>query len=187
VNVEGQEYLHLEIDQTQSGSYPKVFVMPVDVVVTIGGSPQTLTVVNDERSQQVVVPVAATPTAVQFDPNQWILRTALTTVTLVVGDMNSDLAVNSTDFTTFTNCFTGAGGQLATGCDNADFDGDQDIDCTDGVAFQAAWTAGGTPPEHEACASPPIPAVTEWGVLALSLLILSAGTIIHHRRCRWLR
>ncbi|MDO8629621.1 MAG: hypothetical protein Q7R41_03950, partial [Phycisphaerales bacterium] len=78
---------------------------------------------------------------------------------------------------------TGANGQLAGGCENADFDGDTDIDCTDWVAFQAAWTAGGTPPDFTSCqGTVQIPAASEWGVLALSLLILSAGTIIHGRR-----
>ncbi len=184
VNVGGQEYLHVKIDQTQSVSYPNVFIMPVDIAATIGAPPsETFTVWNDQRSQYFVWPVTAAPTTVQFDPNQWILRTALANSTLVVGDMNVDLAVDNTDYTTFTDCFTGAGGQLAGGCENGDFDGDADIDCTDWVAFQAAWTAGGTPPDFAFCqGTQPVPAVSEWSVLALSLLILSAGTIIHGRR-----
>jgi len=182
VNVEGQEYLHLKIEQTQGLGNPNVFVMPVDVVVSTNGPSQDFSVWNDQRTQHFVVPIASVPTAVSFDPNQWILRTALTTSTLVVGDMNGDLAVDGVDHTLFSGCFSGDGGQLAAGCENADFDGDGDVDCTDAAAFTQSWTGGGSPPEFAACGTGPIPTVTEWGAFVFSLSILTAGALISRYR-----
>ncbi|MDO8631044.1 MAG: M1 family metallopeptidase, partial [Phycisphaerales bacterium] len=76
VNVGGQEYLHVKIEQEQFFLYPDVFVMPVDIVTAVGAPPsKTVTVWNDQRSQYFVWPVSAVPSSVQFDPNQWILRT----------------------------------------------------------------------------------------------------------------
>lgn len=184
VNVEGQEYLHVKIEQTQTASYPNVFTMPVDLVATIGGSPQTLTVWNDARSQRFVLPVSATTSSVQIDPQQWILRTALTSATLVAGDMDGDNDVDGTDFALFDDCYTGPGGQASPGCVGGDFDGDGDIDCTDWIGFQAAWTAPGAPPELAVCAPPPppIPTVSTWGGVVMVLLVLAAGTLILRRR-----
>lgn len=182
ININGQEYLHLKIEQTQTASYPNVFTMPVDIVATIGGSPQTLKVWNNARSQRFVLPVSAAPTAVQFDPQQWILRTALTSSTLVAGDMDGDNDVDGADFTLFEGCYTGPRGHVSPGCVSGDLDGDGDIDCTDWIGFQAAWTAPGTPPEFAVCIPPPIPTVSTWGVAVMALLALAAGTLILRRR-----
>ncbi|MBI5762810.1 MAG: hypothetical protein HZA51_04710 [Planctomycetes bacterium] len=80
VNVAGQNYLLARIAQTQTataGSPPQVqniYEMPVDLVATIGGSPQTLVVQNDARTEWFVVPVSGVVTALAFDPAPWILR-----------------------------------------------------------------------------------------------------------------
>jgi len=90
-NVAGQEYLVAHIAQTQtptSGSPPQilnVYEMPVDLVATIGGSPQTLVVQNSARTQWFVVPVSGPVTALSFDPSPWILRGAATSVAYVPG------------------------------------------------------------------------------------------------------
>jgi len=182
VNVDGQEYLHLKIEQTQAPPYPDVFTMPVDVLANINGLPQTISLWNNARTQYFVLPVAGPVATVQFDPKQWILRT-VTNATLVVGDMNGDSAVDLTDFNAFAACFTGVRKGLDPGCENADFDGDQDVDCTDWVAFGNAWTAGGTLPDFWFCqGAMPVPAVSEWGSAVLALLMASAGTIICRRR-----
>jgi hypothetical protein len=181
VSLNGQEYLHLQIDQTQSPPYPNLFTMPVDVVATIAGSPQTLTVWNDARSQRFVLPVSAAPSSVQFDPQQWILRTGLTSAALVIGDMDGDNDVDAADFALFNGCYTGPGGHASTSCLPGDFDGDGDIDCTDWEGFQVAWTAGGSPPEFAPCA-PPIPTISTSGVAAMSLVLLAAGALILRRR-----
>ena len=184
MNVEGQEYLHVKIEQTQIVTYPSVFTLPVDIVATIAGSPQTLTVWNDARSQRFVLPASAAPSALQFDPQQWILRTGVTSAALVIGDMDGDNDVDVVDYGRFSSCYTGPGGHALAGCEGGDFDGDGDIDCTDWAGFQAAWTAGGGPPEFAPCA-PPIPTISTWGVAAMSLVLLAAGTLILRRRpCR---
>jgi len=80
VNVAGQDYLLASISQTQGGSYPNVFTMPVDLVATIGGSDEAVTVTNDARDEWFVVPTGGSVTALQFDPNEWILRTSASDV-----------------------------------------------------------------------------------------------------------
>ena len=75
-NVGGQNYLLVNLQQNQTASYPAVFVMPVDLRATIGGSPQTLKVQNGARNEWFVVPVSGTVTALSFDPDEWILRTS---------------------------------------------------------------------------------------------------------------
>jgi aminopeptidase N len=78
VNVAGQDYLLVRIEQTQQVDYPSVFIMPVTLRVTIGGVPETIKVWNDARTQWFVVPIDAPASAMQFDPDQWILRTSAT-------------------------------------------------------------------------------------------------------------
>ncbi len=178
-NVNGQDYLLARIRQTQDVTFPNVFIMPVDLVVTTGAGTETVTVWNDQREQWFAAPVSAPVTSVQFDPDEWILWTAATATTYVGGDLDEDLDVDGTDFTAFEACFTGSGGQLTAGCEPGDFDGDADIDCLDWEAFQAAWTAPGDPPVLPACiGSPPIPAVSAWGLAVMVLLVLSAGTLV---------
>ena len=84
-NVDGQDYLLVRIEQNQSASFPDVFIMPVDLVVTIGGEEQTVVVWNDARIQWFAVPVNGTVTNLQFDPDDWILRTGNTGVSYVAG------------------------------------------------------------------------------------------------------
>jgi len=176
--VNGQDYLHVRINQVQSASYPDVFVMPVDLVVTIGGSPETVTAWNDERSQYFAVPVSGTPTALQFDPNQWILRTSASEVALRVGDYTGDDAVDEADFAEFELCVSGSGGQIADGCEPGDFDGDGDIDCTDYRQFVLAWTAPGDPPDLPPCTTGlDVPVLSTWGRAALGLLLLCAVVV----------
>jgi len=153
VNVEGQEYLHLQIDQTQQQTtgWPAYFTMPIDIVATINGVPQTFVVQNNARSQRFVLPESAVTTAVQLDPQQWILRGTTQTATLVVGDLNADNHVDAGDYTLFAACYSGSGQPYGPGCVNADFDGDGDIDCVDWSGFKTAWTAGGQPPSLDQC------------------------------------
>ena len=88
INVNGQNYLLAHINQTHTAAgYPLVFEMPVPLRLTIGGSPQTVTVLNngnginenpqvDEGPEWFVVPVSGPVTALAFDPDEWILRLA---------------------------------------------------------------------------------------------------------------
>ncbi|MCC7395496.1 MAG: M1 family metallopeptidase [Planctomycetes bacterium] len=68
----GSHFLLLRITQSQS-SQP-VFTMPVRVRVTTGAGTIDAVVWNDERTDEVVVPLPAAATAVAIDPEQWILR-----------------------------------------------------------------------------------------------------------------
>ncbi len=72
----GVDYLLMMIAQTQGGACPEVFIMPVDVVATVNRTDETLTVWNDARTEWFVVPVGGPVTGLQFDPNQWILRSS---------------------------------------------------------------------------------------------------------------
>ena len=77
-NVNGQNYLLARIAQTHTNAeYPSVFKMPVRLRTTIGGSPQEVSVFNDQRTQWFVVPISGPATSTSFDPDQWILRTSL--------------------------------------------------------------------------------------------------------------
>ncbi len=88
IHVAGQDYLLARIQQTHTEStsnWPAVFTMPIDLVATVGGFPQTETVWNHVRTQWFVIPIGAPATAMQFDPNQWVLRTAASLATYVPG------------------------------------------------------------------------------------------------------
>ncbi len=84
ISVNGQAYVELMIQQVQSLSYP-LFKMPLDVVATIGGSPQTFVVWNDVTPQHYLIPVSATPSAVALDPTPWVLAWSTSTVSFVEG------------------------------------------------------------------------------------------------------
>jgi hypothetical protein len=67
------------------------------------------------------------------------------------GDLDGDGDVDQDDFTQFGPCFTGPGGQLPPGCGNADFDGDEHVDCSDWFGFHAAWMGSQDPPDFSTC------------------------------------
>jgi hypothetical protein len=101
----------------------------------------------------------------------------------VAGDFDNDGDVDEDDFDTFEQCFTGPDNPFAPDCEAGDFDGDGDIDCDDWGHFCQAWTPEGSPPELPQCpAQQPIPAVSEWGVVVMTLLTLAAGTLVFRRR-----
>ncbi len=78
--VNGRNYLLLFIDQTQSASYQR-FTMPIDIIV----NGTTYVVFNDHDPEHFVVPLPAPATSVQFDPDEWVLRTGATPVTYSPG------------------------------------------------------------------------------------------------------
>ena len=73
----GQHYLYLQIDQTQTTQ--SVFTMPLDVRVTTGAGTVTPSGWNDERNDQIALPIPAPASAWVLDPDQWVLRGATTT------------------------------------------------------------------------------------------------------------
>lgn len=184
VTINGQTYLHCRIEQTQNSPYLSVYTMPVDVKAAEGASTQTVTFWNDERTQRFVAPLTFLPTTVSFDPDQWILRTALGSRTLMIGDMDDDNDVETADYNAFSACYSGSNNDYDAGCQAADMDGDGDVDCADWTGFQTTWTAGGSPPSLNFCGtSGAVPAASTWGIVTLSLALLCCGSIfvMRHR------
>lgn len=97
------------------------------------------------------------------------------------GDFEPDGDVDLADFAEFENCFTGPGGTLSPGCEPGDFDGDNDIDCEDWSQFPRVWTGGGQPPELSQCTAAAIPAASQWGLVTLSILLMTAATVVIQR------
>jgi aminopeptidase N len=75
-NVGGSNYLYLEVDQSQT--LQNVFTMPLKVRVTTAGGTVDVVAWDDERNDQIVVPLPAAATAVALDPDQWVLRSTPT-------------------------------------------------------------------------------------------------------------
>ena len=102
----------------------------------------------------------------------------LTFTVRAVGDFDNDDDVDQDDFEAFDICFTGpGGGPVDPECEPGDGDRDGDVDCDDWAQFLLAWTGPGDPPEYVACL-PGIPAVSEWGLAVLTLLMLTTGTVL---------
>jgi hypothetical protein len=68
VQINGQHYLLLSIDQVQSTSYPR-FTAPID----FGVDGTIVTVFNNAVPEHFVIPVASEPTSLEFDPDVWLL------------------------------------------------------------------------------------------------------------------
>jgi hypothetical protein len=68
VQINGQHYLLLSIDQFQLSSYPR-FTAPID----FGVDGTIVTVFNNAVPQYFVVPVASEPTSLELDPDAWLL------------------------------------------------------------------------------------------------------------------
>jgi len=93
------------------------------------------------------------------------------------GDFEPDGDVDLADFARFEICFTGPGGALAPGCEPGDFEGDGDIDCDDWAQFPLVWTGPGQVPQLAQCSPASIPTVSHWGLVTLTMLLLTAGTV----------
>ena len=104
---------------------------------------------------------------------------AITPDTSIAGDFDIDGDVDQHDFTLFRGCFTGSEGccyDLPPGCCATDLDGDTDIDCVDWDQFVKSWTEPEGPPQLAPC-SGTVPAVSGWGAVVLTLLLLAVGKI----------
>jgi hypothetical protein len=75
VTARGADQLQVWILQIQEPPNPS-FIMPVDLVATIGAGTETLTVWNNSRFQSYLLPVSGVVTDLQFDPYHWILRSS---------------------------------------------------------------------------------------------------------------
>ncbi len=120
--VDGQDYLLLYIDQTQSASYQR-FTMPIDIVV----DGETYVVFNDHDPQHFVIPISAAPGSVEFDPDAWILWSSVSSTSYVNGApkiVKTDplpgksaigLSVDTVSITFHTNVSTDAGDYTLVG------------------------------------------------------------------------
>jgi hypothetical protein len=85
----------------------RLYVMPVPVRILTTGSPVDLVIQSDEVTETVVVNLAEEPTAVQLDPDDWVLRAE----EAAIGQPTMDsgiLLVNGVSWNTYGNEITGA-------------------------------------------------------------------------------
>lgn len=179
VNVNGQEFIVIHLEQTQDATFPDVFIAPVDIEARINfNSLETVTVWQDQREQWFAVPVSGTVTSVRFDPEQWVLRTGAIekAFTAVPGDFDGDGDVIEDDADAFMACFFAPAGNLEPECEPGDFDGNGTVDCDDLTQFGKVWMGDGDPPRDLSCLGA-IPTVSTWGVVILILMILTGGTV----------
>ena len=83
-SIGGQDYLRLSVQQVQTASYG-VYQMPIDVHVTTAGGDSTVVIWNNEWAEHFVVPISAAATAVELDPDNWILTEGETDVGYIAG------------------------------------------------------------------------------------------------------
>lgn len=96
-------------------------------------------------------------------------------------DFDGNGQIDDLDFYYFADYFSGENIEALPGALWADLDFDGDVDCTDAEAFAAAWTGPGDAPVFEPCVPAPIPAVSQWGVVMLTLLMVAVATIVYGR------
>ena len=84
VSVNGQAYVEVYLEQTQSLSYP-TYDMPVTLRFVTGAGTVNASVRNDARSEHLLVPVPASASSIALDPDLWILKAGHTTGAYVVG------------------------------------------------------------------------------------------------------
>ncbi|GAB4139922.1 MAG: M1 family aminopeptidase [Planctomycetota bacterium] len=70
-NIGGANYLLAEIDQTQTT--PNVTTMPVKLRISTSAGSVDREAWDDERNDQIAVPISGSASSVAFDPDQWIL------------------------------------------------------------------------------------------------------------------
>ena len=88
----GQWNIMLHVDQVQTDA--GLFTMPIDIVVETPSGDTTLVVWNDELSQDFFLTVDDEPTALHFDPDNWILKAGALEVTTGVEEAVSSLSLS---------------------------------------------------------------------------------------------
>ena len=72
--VTGNDYkVLLQISQATNSS-PKFFTMPIQIKITTTLGVSTVTIANNQQTQNFEIPVKGQPTSVEFDPNLWIMK-----------------------------------------------------------------------------------------------------------------
>jgi aminopeptidase N len=72
----GQFETSVRITQFTGTANPAFFIMPIDLRLTGSGLDTTVTVANNSADQTFFISTKSAPTAIAFDPDGWILKTA---------------------------------------------------------------------------------------------------------------
>jgi aminopeptidase N len=64
----------LNITQTNIGTTPSFYTMPIDIHITTAGTDKTFIVLNDSQQQIFMIKCPVKPSAVLLDPEGWILK-----------------------------------------------------------------------------------------------------------------
>jgi aminopeptidase N len=75
LEIDGQRYLEISLEQTQNES---PFTMPVTVETMELGASRSYTIRNNARMQHFLIPVSAAVDDVDLDPDDWILTRSVT-------------------------------------------------------------------------------------------------------------
>lgn len=91
--------VRVTISQTTGTTNPAFFTMPVQLKFTRASGDTTVTVFNNAQSQIFYLSIKGQPTALTFDPDEWLLRNANVTPTVDV----TDIEQIPTDYTLYQN------------------------------------------------------------------------------------
>jgi aminopeptidase N len=140
----------VRIVQTQSSQI--IYTMPVRVTLLTGAGNQVRTVWNDQLDQDFTLDTTAPVTGIQFDPQEWILKTGKTQITLA--DTDGDGVPNRNDNCSLAANPTQADFDLDLAGDDCDPDDDNDglADASDCAPFDVA---AGSPGEVDLLAVEP--------------------------------
>ncbi len=83
--VNGQTYLLLSLNQTQTGTNYPTFKMPIDLRYTAASTQTTKVIWNDAKNENFVIPVAGAPSGITLDPDSWILNDGVTSTSFTAG------------------------------------------------------------------------------------------------------
>ncbi len=75
--VNNRDYLLMSVRQVQPSNYG-IYTMPIGIRATVGDNGRDLRIWNSAATQYYVLPVEGAVTAVQFDPDEWILKSGVT-------------------------------------------------------------------------------------------------------------
>ncbi len=84
VTINGQAYVRLYLKQSQVASYG-IYTMPIDVRINHSGGPTNAVISNDSKTEHFLIPVGASATSINIDPDVWILNEGITSTTYVQG------------------------------------------------------------------------------------------------------
>ncbi len=84
IQVNGEHYLEIYLDQTQSTSFP-IFIMPLDIEYVVNGQDEMQVIWNDEETEHFLLPVDNVASGVELDPDDWVLITSKQNTSFVAG------------------------------------------------------------------------------------------------------